>query len=69
MSDDSRNCKSFLYGWLVIVIVYVIGILMLVIIFGVYYFFVWYLVLKIIIFEGGEIILEFISFVWSVCRG
>lgn len=69
MSDDSRNCKSFLYGWLVIVIVYVIGILMLVIIFGVYYFFVWYLVLKIIIFEGGEIILEFIGFVWSVCRG
>lgn len=68
-SDDSGNCKSFPYGRLVTVIVYVIGISMSAIILGVYYFFVWHPVPKIITFEGGETISESTSFVRSVRRG
>lgn len=68
-SDDSRSCKSFPYGRLFTVIVYVICISMSAIILGVYYYFVWHPVPKIVTFQGGETISESTAFVRSVRRG
>lgn len=68
-TTDEKRCNSFQYGRLVSVIVYVICISMSAIILGVYYYFVWHPVPKIVTFQEGETISESTGFVRSVRRG